>query len=67
MYHTIAHLREAIQEKNYRAKVTDVTHELGVLSIQGRPKMCKLVIIAKLLFLVTRPEESRHIIANQQL
>lgn len=36
MYHTIAHMREAIQEKNFRAKVTDVTHELGVLSIQGQ-------------------------------
>ena len=35
MYHTIAHMREAIAEKNFRAKVTDVTHELGVLSVQG--------------------------------
>lgn len=25
MYHTIAHMREAIQEKNFRAKVTDVS------------------------------------------
>lgn len=36
MYHTIAHMRDTIQEKNFRAKVTDVTHELGVLSIQGQ-------------------------------
>lgn len=35
MYHTIAHMREAIAEKNFRAVVTDVTHELGVLSVQG--------------------------------
>lgn len=35
MYQTIAHMREAIQEKNFRAKVTDVTTELGVLSLQG--------------------------------
>lgn len=35
-YHTIAHMREAIQEKNFRAKVTDVTNELGVLSLQGQ-------------------------------
>lgn len=34
-YHTIVHMREAIQEKNLRAIVTDVTHELGVLSLQG--------------------------------
>jgi glycine cleavage system aminomethyltransferase T len=36
MFHTISHMREAIQEKNFRAKVTDVTHELGVLSLQGQ-------------------------------
>lgn len=36
MYHTITHMREAISEKNFRAVVTDVTHELGVLSIQGQ-------------------------------
>lgn len=36
MYQTIAHMREAISEKNFRAVVTDVTHELGVLSIQGK-------------------------------
>lgn len=35
-YHTIAHMQEAISEKNFRAKVHDVTHELGVLSIQGQ-------------------------------
>lgn len=35
MYHTIAHMRQAIAEKNFRAKITDVTQELGVLSIQG--------------------------------
>jgi sarcosine dehydrogenase len=35
-FHTISHMREAIQEKNFQAKVTDVTHELGVLSLQGR-------------------------------
>lgn len=36
MYHTIAHMRETIHEKNFRAKVTDVTSELGVLSVQGQ-------------------------------
>jgi hypothetical protein len=36
MYHTICHMREAIQEKNLRAKVTDVTNELGILSVQGQ-------------------------------
>ncbi|CAG9805929.1 unnamed protein product [Chironomus riparius] len=34
-FHTIAHMREAIQEKGFRAKLFDVTHELGILSIQG--------------------------------
>lgn len=36
MYHTIAHMRDTIQEKNFRAKVTDVTRELGILSVQGQ-------------------------------
>jgi sarcosine dehydrogenase len=36
MYHTICHMREAIQEKNLRAVVTDVTNELGILSVQGQ-------------------------------
>lgn len=35
MYQSISHMRAAIQEKSFRAKVTDVTEELGVLSIQG--------------------------------
>ncbi len=35
MNHTIAHLRECISEKALRAKITDVTEEMGVLSIQG--------------------------------
>jgi hypothetical protein len=35
MAHSIAHMREAIAEKNFRAIVTDVTSELGVLSVQG--------------------------------
>lgn len=34
-FHSIAHMREAIQEKGFRAKLCDVTHELGILSIQG--------------------------------
>jgi sarcosine dehydrogenase len=35
-YHTIAHMQEAIREKNFRANVHDITHELGILSIQGQ-------------------------------
>lgn len=35
-YHTIAHMQEAIHEKNFRANIHDVTHELGILSIQGQ-------------------------------
>lgn len=48
MYHTICHMREAIQEKNLRAKVTDVTSELGVLSVQGQDWLHNLSIIQKL-------------------
>lgn len=33
--HTIAHVLEGIAEKAFRAKLTDVTSKLGVLSIQG--------------------------------
>jgi hypothetical protein len=29
-------MNEAIQEKNLRAKVIDVTHDVGVLSVQGQ-------------------------------
>jgi sarcosine dehydrogenase len=43
-FHTISHMREAIQEKNLRAKVTDVTHELGVLSLQGQLNCSSLLI-----------------------
>lgn len=32
---TIAHIKEAIQKKNFSANITDVTQEMGVLSIQG--------------------------------
>ncbi|KAG5682277.1 hypothetical protein PVAND_011640 [Polypedilum vanderplanki] len=34
-YHSIAHMQEAIREKGFRAKLCDVTHELGILSLQG--------------------------------
>jgi sarcosine dehydrogenase len=33
--HTLCHIKSIINEKSFRANVTDVTQELGVLSIQG--------------------------------
>lgn len=33
--HTLAHIREAIQEKGFKAEVTDFTDKMGVISIQG--------------------------------
>ncbi|XP_055695155.1 sarcosine dehydrogenase, mitochondrial [Lutzomyia longipalpis] len=35
-YHTITHLKYAILDKAFRAQITDVTQDLGVLSLQGR-------------------------------
>lgn len=32
---TIAHIQEAIRKKDFNANITDVTQEMGVLSLQG--------------------------------
>lgn len=44
-YHSIAHMQEAILEKGFRAKLSDVTHELGILSLQGRPPCLHIMAI----------------------
>lgn len=33
--HTLAHIRESIKNRGLKAKVTDVTYRIGVISIQG--------------------------------
>ncbi|XP_059621064.1 sarcosine dehydrogenase, mitochondrial [Phlebotomus argentipes] len=35
-YHSVSHLKMAILDKAFRAQITDVTRDLGVLSLQGR-------------------------------
>uniref|UniRef100_A0A336MEF7 CSON013804 protein n=1 Tax=Culicoides sonorensis TaxID=179676 RepID=A0A336MEF7_CULSO len=40
--HTISHIKQTIREKNFTANITDVTQEIGVLSIQG-PNSRKLL------------------------
>ncbi|XP_055711503.1 sarcosine dehydrogenase, mitochondrial [Phlebotomus papatasi] len=35
-YHTVSHLKYALLDKAFRAQITDVTQDLGVLSLQGR-------------------------------
>lgn len=34
-YQTISHIKESIRDKNFNVALTDVTAEMGVLSIQG--------------------------------
>lgn len=40
--HTLAHIKETIAEQRFKANVTDLTDQIGIISIQG-PNSRKIV------------------------
>lgn len=46
-YYTYSHLTTTIRQKGFDAQVSDVTEDIGVLSIQGPNRYCKVLLFFK--------------------